>query len=137
MKDFSNILTQTGIYQFLTQPTPEGLFLPLGLGQILMIMVCLVLLYLGIKKKFEPLLLVPIAVGGLLANIPGAEMTAEGGLLYYLYQFGIATGLFPLLIFLGIGAMTDFGPMLSNPKTALLGGAAQFAIFGTLIGAMA
>lgn len=136
MNDFSNILTQTGLYQFLTQPTPEGLFLPLGLGQILMILVCLVLLYLGIKKKFEPLLLVPIAVGGLLANIPGAEMTAEGGLLYYLYQFGIATGIFPLLIFLGIGAMTDFGPMLSNPKTALLGGAAQFAIFGTLIGAM-
>jgi len=136
MNDFSNILTQTGLYQFFNQSTPDGLFLPLGLAQALMIAVCLLLLYLGIKKKFEPLLLVPIAVGGLLANIPGAEMTTEGGLLYYLYQFGIATGLFPLLIFLGVGAMTDFGPMLSNPKTALLGGAAQFAIFGTLIGAM-
>lgn len=137
MKDFSSILEQTGLYQFFYSATPDGLFLPLGMGQGLMIIVCLILMYLGIKKRFEPLLLVPIAVGGLLANIPGAEMTAEGGLLYYLYQFGIATGVFPLLIFLGIGAMTDFGPMLSNPKTALLGGAAQFAIFGTLIGAMA
>ena len=137
MKDFSSILEQTGLYQFFNSATPDGLFLPLGMGQGLMIIVCLILMYLGIKKRFEPLLLVPIAVGGLLANIPGAEMTAEGGLLYYLYQFGIATGVFPLLIFLGVGAMTDFGPMLSNPKTALLGGAAQFAIFGTLIGAMA
>ncbi len=137
MKDFSNILTQTGLYQFWTQSTPDGLFLPLGAGQALMILVCLLLLFLGIKKKFEPLLLVPIAIGGLLSNIPGAGLTGAGGLLDYLYQFGIATGVFPLMIFLGVGAMTDFGPMLSNPKTALLGGAAQFAIFGTLIGAVA
>lgn len=137
MKDFSAVFTQTGLYQFFNQPTPDNMFIPLGLGQMIMILICLLLLYLGIKKKFEPLLLVPISIGGLLANIPGADMTTEGGLLYYLYQFGIATGVFPLLIFLGVGAMTDFGPMLSNPKTALLGGAAQFAIFGTLIGGMA
>lgn len=134
---FSNILTQTGLYQFFAEPTPAGMLLSLGISQIIMMAICLVLLYLGIKKQFEPLLLVPIAIGGFLANIPLADMTAEGGLLYYLYQFGIATGLFPLLIFLGVGAMTDFGPMLANPKTALLGGAAQFAIFGTLIGALA
>jgi len=103
-------------------------------GQIIMMMVCFLLLYLGIKKKFEPLLLIPIAVGGLLANCPGADMTAEGGLLNILFKVGIETGIFPLLIFLGVGAMTDFGPMLANPKTALLGGAAQFAIFGTFLG---
>ena len=104
------------------------------LGQIVMMMICFVLLYLGIKKKFEPLLLIPIAVGGLLSNCPGAGMTEPGGLLYFMFQIGIETGIFPLLIFLGVGAMTDFGPMLANPKTALLGGAAQFAIFGTFLG---
>ena len=103
-------------------------------GQIIMMIVCFILLYLGIKKKFEPLLLIPIAIGGLLANCPGAGMTADGGLLNILFKVGIETGIFPLLIFLGVGAMTDFGPMLANPKTALLGGAAQFAIFGTFLG---
>ena len=103
-------------------------------GQIIMMVVCFLLLYLGIKKKFEPLLLIPIAVGGLLANCPGAGMTEPGGLLNILFKIGIETGIFPLLIFLGVGAMTDFGPMLANPKTALLGGAAQFAIFGTFLG---
>ena len=107
------------------------------LGQVLMMMICCILLYLGIKKKFEPLLLVPIAVGGILANCPGAGMTETGGLLHYMFQIGIETGVFPLLIFLGVGAMTDFGPMLANPKTALLGGAAQFAIFGTFLGGIA
>ena len=104
------------------------------LGQVVMMIICFVLLYLGIKKKFEPLLLIPIAVGGLLANCPGAGMTEPGGLLNILFKVGIETGIFPLLIFLGVGAMTDFGPMLANPKTALLGGAAQFAIFGTFLG---
>ena len=107
------------------------------MGQITMMLICFVLLYLGIKKKFEPLLLIPIAVGGLLSNCPGAGMTEPGGLLYFLFQIGIETGVFPLLIFLGVGAMTDFGPMLANPKTALLGGAAQFAIFGTFLGGIA
>jgi len=104
--------------------------------QGVMMLICFVLLYLGIKKKFEPLLLVPIAIGGLLSNCPGAGMTEPGGLLYFLYHIGIETGIFPLLIFLGVGAMIDFGPMLANPKTALLGGAAQFAIFGTFLGAL-
>ncbi len=106
-------------------------------GQVIMIGICLILLYLGIKKKFEPLLLVPIAIGGLLSNCPGAGMTDDGGLLKFLFDIGISSGVFPLLIFLGVGAMTDFGPMLANPKTALLGGAAQFAIFGTFLGGLA
>ena len=109
----------------------------LTIGQVVMMFICFLLLYLGIKKKFEPLLLIPIAIGGLLSNCPGAGMTAPGGLLYFLFQIGIETGIFPLLIFLGVGAMTDFGPLLANPKTALLGGAAQFAIFGTFLGGIA
>lgn len=106
-------------------------------GQAVMMLVCFVLLYLGIRKKFEPLLLIPIAVGGLLSNCPGAGMAEPGGLLDALYHMGVANGFFPLLIFLGVGAMIDFGPMLANPKTALLGGAAQFAIFGTFLGGIA
>jgi oxaloacetate decarboxylase beta subunit len=97
----------------------------------------LILLYLGIRRKFEPLLLVPIGFGAMLSNIPLAGLSEPGGLLYYVYEFGITTGIFPLIIFMGVGAMTDFGPMLANPKTALLGGAAQFGIFGTLLGALA
>jgi oxaloacetate decarboxylase beta subunit len=73
----------------------------------------------------------------MLSNIPLAGLSEPGGLLYYVYEFGITTGIFPLIIFMGVGAMTDFGPMLANPKTALLGGAAQFGIFGTLLGALA
>lgn len=130
------VVTQTGLYQLVMQLTPEEMFIPLGSGQVIMMMICLVLLYLGIAKNFEPLLLVPIAVGGILVNLPGAGMMEEGGLLYVLYHAGIENGLFPLLIFMGIGAMTDFGPLLANPKTALLGGAAQFAIFGTFLGAI-
>jgi oxaloacetate decarboxylase beta subunit len=83
------------------------------------------------------LLLVPIGFGAMLSNIPLAGLSEPGGLLYYVYEFGITTGIFPLIIFMGVGAMTDFGPMLANPKTALLGGAAQFGIFGTLLGALA
>jgi len=108
-----------------------------GIGRVVMMLVGLVLLFLGIQKKFEPLLLVPIGFGALLTNIPGAGMSEPGGLLYYVYEMGITTGIFPLLIFMGIGAMTDFGPMLANPRTALLGGAAQFGIFATLLGALA
>ncbi len=133
----AEVMKQTGAYLLAAQPTLSGMFLPLGVAQIIMMGVCLVLLYLGIVKKFEPLLLLPIATGGLLANMPGAGMTEAGGLLAVLYEFGIGNGLFPLLIFLGVGAMIDFGPMLANPKTALLGGAAQFAIFGTFLGGLA
>ena len=94
------------------------------------------LLFLAIKKGFEPLLLLPIGFGAILSNIPVAGIAEEGGILYYLY-FGIKLGIFPLLIFMGVGAMTDFGPMLANPKTMLLGAAAQFGIFASLLGALA
>jgi carboxybiotin decarboxylase len=105
-------------------------------GQALMILICMGLIYLAIKKGFEPLLLIPIGFGGLLANIPVAGMAEGSGLLHLLYEVGLPTSVFPLLIFMGVGAMTDFGPMLANPKTLLLGAAAQFGIFGTLLGAL-
>lgn len=105
-------------------------------GSPIMIVVCLFLLWLGIKKQFEPLLLVPIAFGGLLANIPIAGIAGPHGFLGMIYEYGIHSGLFPLFIFMGVGAMTDFGPLLANPKTALLGGAAQFGIFSTLMMAL-
>ena len=106
-------------------------------GQALMIAVCLGLIYLAIKKGFEPLLLIPIGFGGLLANIPVAGMAEGSGILHLFYEVGLPTSVFPLLIFMGVGAMTDFGPMLANPKTLFLGAAAQFGIFATLIGALA
>jgi len=106
-------------------------------GRIIMISICLLLFYLAIKKGFEPLLLIPIGFGGLLANIPIANLAGANGMLGIIYNMGIANEFFPLLIFMGIGAMTDFAPLLSNPKTALLGGAAQFGIFGSLLGAVA
>ena len=108
--------------------------------QVVMLVVCCFLLWLGIKKQFEPLLLIPIAFGGLLANIPmppGEAIAGAQGFLGIIFNFGINSGLFPLFIFMSVGAMTDFGPMIANPKTALLGGAAQFGIFATLIGAIA
>jgi len=105
-------------------------------GQLVMMAVGFLLIYLAIRKGFEPLLLLPIGFGAVLSNIPVAGIAEEGGLLSYLY-LGIKSGVFPLLIFMGVGAMTDFGPMLANPKTLLLGAAAQFGIFGTLIGALA
>lgn len=114
----------TGLYQ-------------LELGQAVMLLVCLGLIYLAIRKGFEPLLLIPIGFGGVLANLPAAGMAETGGLLALLYDVGLPTSVFPLLIFMGVGAMTDFGPMLANPKTLLLGAAAQFGIFATLIGALA
>jgi sodium ion-translocating decarboxylase beta subunit len=115
---------------------------------IIMIVVACVLLYLAIVKKFEPLLLVPIAFGMLLANLPFAGLMAEptyneitgkmsqpGGLFYYLYQ-GVKLGIYPPLIFMGVGAMTDFGPLIANPKSLILGAAAQVGIFITFIGAL-
>ena len=135
--------------------------MPYGIGQLIMIPICLVLLYLAIVKGFEPLLLLPIGFGGLLANCPLAGVTAPamlhdgvitflqsgipvmqggivepGGFLYYFFRFGIDTGVFPIMIFMGVGAMTDFGPLIANPKAALLGGAAQFGIFFALFGAL-
>ncbi|MAD52922.1 MULTISPECIES: sodium ion-translocating decarboxylase subunit beta [unclassified Idiomarina] len=106
-------------------------------GQTAMIIVGGILLFLAIAKKFEPLLLLPIGFGAILANIPLAGFTEAGGVLYYVYKVGIDTGMFPLIIFMGVGALTDFGPLLANPKMMLLGGAAQFGIFATLFGAIA
>ena len=123
MENLKLLWESTGLYNF-TGP------------QFIMMAVGFVLLFLAIKKGFEPLLLLPIGFGAILSNIPVAGMIDEGGILYYLYG-GIKSGVFPLLIFMGVGAMTDFGPMLGNPKTLLLGAAAQFGIFATLFGALA
>jgi oxaloacetate decarboxylase beta subunit len=117
------IWTGSGIYQ-------------IKVGQLAMLGVCLLLLYLGIVRKFEPLLLVTIGFGGLLSNIPGAEIATGSGLLHLAYEVGIETGAFPLIIFMGVGALTDFGPLLANPRTLFLGAAAQFGIFATLLGAL-
>lgn len=105
-------------------------------GQVVMLVVGCLLLYLGIVKKFEPLLLVTIGFGGILSNIPGVDIATGQGLLHMAYEVGIKTGAFPLIIFMGVGAMTDFGPLLANPKTLFLGAAAQFGIFATLLGAL-
>ena len=162
-----NIWKDTGIYGFTAREAPEymtkgytnanGKFvegkpvetlwnMPYGLAQLIMIPVCILLIYLAIVRDFEPLLLLPIGLGGLLANIPFAFITAPammeggqlipGGFLYYLFSFGVDSGLFPILIFMGVGAMTDFGPLIANPKTCLLGAAAQLGIFTSLIGAV-
>ena len=113
----------------------SGLY-QISLGQLIMIAVGLLLLYLAIAKKFEPLLLVTIGFGGILSNIPGVDIATGDGLLHLVYMVGIETGVFPLVIFMGVGAMTDFGPLLANPRTLLLGAAAQFGIFATLLGAL-
>jgi len=102
-------------------------------GAMLMIAVGGVLIYLAIAKEYEPMLLLPIGAGAILANLPLSPLVAEDGLLTILYRAGVDNELFPLLIFVGIGAMTDFGPLLENPKMALLGAAGQFGIFGTLL----
>ncbi len=110
--------------------------------QMVMVAVAGVLLYLAIKKKYEPLLLIPISFGVIMVNLPLTGVMAPpqggevGGLLYYLYQ-GTSLGIYPPLIFIGVGAWTDFGPLLANPKTMLLGAAAQFGIFTTILGALA
>ncbi len=114
----------TGLYNF----TP---------GQAIMIAVGVGLIYLAVARGFEPLLLVPIGFGGILANIPIAGIAGPDGLLGILYHAGIETGVFPLLIFMGVGAMTDFGPLLARPSLMILGAAAQFGIFFTLFGAIA
>lgn len=103
---------------------------------LVMIAVGCLLLFLAISKKFEPLLLLPIGFGAILANIPNAGFNDEGGILYYIYHIGIETGIFPLIIFMGVGALTDFGALIANPKTLFLGAAAQFGIFATLFGAI-
>ena len=126
-------------------------FLTITIQQGIMLVITFILLYLAIVKGFEPLLLLPIAFGMLLANLPstglmgaptveldavtGKEKTVVGGLLWYLYQ-GVKLGIYPPLIFMGVGAMTDFGPLIANPKTLLLGAAAQLGIFSTFIGAL-
>jgi len=140
VNSFVELWHNTGLYNF---------FDVAGAKQFAMILVGLLLIFLAIKKGWEPLLLVPIGFGCILANIPVAgigevaghvmangEIATETGFLGLFYSFGIENGLFPLLIFMGVGAMTDFGPLLANPKTALLGAAAQFGIFGTLMGAV-
>ncbi|WOH39154.1 sodium ion-translocating decarboxylase subunit beta [Thalassotalea fonticola] len=106
-------------------------------GQVIMMLVGLGLLYLAIAKGFEPLLLLPIGFGAILTNIPVAGFSEVGGLLHYIYYAGIDTGIFPLLIFMGVGAMTDFGALIANPRMLFLGAAAQFGIFATLFGAIA
>lgn len=105
--------------------------------QFMMIIISCFLIYLAIAKKYEPLLLLPISFGMLLANIPAANMSSysEGGLIYYLYK-GVELGIYPPLIFLGIGAMTDFGPLIANPGSLLLGAAAQLGIFTSFVGAL-
>ncbi|MDC7222488.1 MAG: sodium ion-translocating decarboxylase subunit beta, partial [Spirochaetales bacterium] len=136
----------TGLYGFIQ---------PGGWGNLVMILVGLLLLYLAINKEFEPLLLVPIGFGCILSNIPFAEIASHttltgemtghafhlhevsGGFIGMFYDFGVSSGLFPLIIFMGVGAMTDFGPLLANPKTLLLGAAAQFGIFIALLGTIA
>lgn len=137
----TQLWNSTGIYNFIetARQQMEGTCVEQFLahfGQPIMILVCCFLLWLGIKKQFEPLLLVPIAFGGLLSNIPmplGEEIAGPNGFLGIIFSFGIDKGLFPLIIFMGVGAMTDFGPLIANPKTLLLGGAAQFGIFGALL----
>jgi len=112
-------------------------FTGLTIERVIMILVGGILIYLAIRYEYEPLLLLPIGLGCILANIPGTGMLDEGGLLNVLYKAGIENELFPSLVFIGIGAMTDFGPLLENPKYMLLGAAAQFGIFGTLLLAIA
>lgn len=106
-------------------------------GAIAMIAVGGALLYLAISKRFEPLLLVPIGFGAILSNVPVAGIAGPEGLLGYISAIGVDTGVFPLLIFMGVGALTDFGALIANPKTVILGAAAQFGIFLTLLGALA
>jgi len=108
--------------------------------ELIMICIGLILIYLAIFKKSEPLLLLPIGFGCILANLPLAGLTNPpngplhpAGLLYFLYKYGVSTEIFPLLIFMGVGAMTDFGPLIANPWTILLGAAAQFGVFIALI----
>jgi len=134
---FNQLWQSTGLYGFM------GMVEGFGIGNLVMILVGFILLYLAIKKGFEPLLLVPIGFGCILSNIPMGFIasvdpsTGAAGFIKLLFDMGIDTGLFPILIFMGVGAMTDFGPLIANPKTLLLGAAAQAGIFVALLGALA
>ena len=108
-----------------------------GIAPLAMMAVGGVLIYLGISKRFEPLLLIPIGFGAILSNIPVADIGGPDGILGYFYSVGVSTGIFPLLIFLGVGALTDFSALIADPKTLMLGAAAQFGIFFTLLGSLA
>ncbi len=123
-----NLWKSTGLNEFISLTKLEW---TLGVGRFVMICVGLLLLYLAIFRGFEPLLLVPIGFGAIISNIPLAGMAGPDGILGILFE-GVNLGIYPLFIFLGVGAMTDFGPLIANPKTALLGGAAQLGIFGAL-----
>ena len=123
MQQLHTLWVNTGLYQ-------------ITIGQGLMLLIGMLLLYLAIVKKFEPLLLLPIGFGAILANIPAAGIAEGNGILHVFYVIGIESGAFPLIIFMGVGALTDFAPLLANPKTILLGAAAQFGIFATLLGAI-
>ncbi|MDR2181636.1 MAG: sodium ion-translocating decarboxylase subunit beta [Treponema sp.] len=135
-----NILETTGIYAFFTdvlhKETPGGAPISVfGWQEFLMVVVGFVVIWLGAAKNFEPLLLIPIGFGIIFVNIPFAAMgDGPHGFLHIIYESGVGNEFFPLIIFMGIGAMTDFGPLIANPKTALLGAAAQFGVFGTLFG---
>lgn len=117
-------------------------FTAFSVENVLMIAVSLLIIYLAVAKEFEPMLLLPIGFGALLANIPMSNLMLPphgeeiGGLFYYI-SYGVRLEIFPPLIFLGVGALTDFGPLIANPRTILLGAAAQFGIFSTLLGAIA
>ncbi|MGL4854336.1 MAG: sodium ion-translocating decarboxylase subunit beta, partial [Lentisphaeria bacterium] len=111
-----NLWTRTGLYSIINM---NGF--TLGLGKLTMIVVGMILLWLAVVKGFEPLLLIPIGFGAILANVPLAGIAGPNGFLGMIYSVGVETGLFPLFIFMGVGAMTDFGPLIANPKTALLG----------------
>lgn len=129
VKGVTSIAERTGIAGFLAKDGWKSLF---------MIVIGAVLLYLGVVKDFEPMLLVPIGFGTILVNVPFAGMgEPPHGLLYMIFEFGLKNELLPLLIFIGIGALSDFGPLLANPRMAILGAAAQFGVFGTLLGVMA
>ncbi|MCR5436049.1 MAG: sodium ion-translocating decarboxylase subunit beta [Treponema sp.] len=153
---FLNVWKNTGIYKMIHTPTAAeiaqekaekeavesaakidvfgGKVVP-GWQKLLMLAIGFLIVYLGAAKGFEPLLLIPIGFGTILVNIPGAGMgDGPDGMLHIIYNAGVGNEFFPMLIFMGIGAMTDFGPLIANPKTALLGGAAQFGVFATLFG---
>lgn len=149
-KTFKNLFRGMGVYAFIfdeehfveSKVLSDGTVMEkekvvYGWQKLIMILVGLGLLYLGVSKGFEPLLLVPIGFGTILVNVPFAGMGDDGGFLRIIYEAGIANEFFPLIIFMGVGALTDFGPLIANPRTALLGAAAQFGIFGSLLGAIA
>ena len=151
-----NIGKNTGIYKMIHTETPEEIaaaeaekaaiasqeaedpfsgVIVSGWQKLLMLAIGFLIVYLGAAKGFEPLLLIPIGFGTILVNIPGAGMgDAPHGMLHILYSAGVGNEFFPMLLFMGLGAMTDFGPLIANPKMALLGGAAQLGIFATLFG---